>query len=697
MLAAGSLVSGQAAPRLGGVNSEGMAMRVDPSAGMAVRLSGVGLGGYSNVQGLTFDETSGTLYGIDPARQELVTIDWQGRRGFPVGGIGVRGVSSLAYDSTRRVLWGVEVVGGANDRLIQIDPETGQSTFIGTIPVADVGGIAFNAGTGILYATDYGTADTLLRLNTSTAQSTVVGPLGFVFVGTLSFHRAGNTLYGVDLQSDRVITINTATGAGTARPSTLGGGGFTDVRGIAVDPASGTMIGMDSATEQLLSIDRTSGAATALGPLGASDLRALAFDPLTRTTWATETRNDKLVRILFGTSSTVTLGSLLDPTGARLYEVFGLAFDPYRTRLYGADRLSRRLLRFDTATGRATSALSLRFADNTLVYGMRALGFDTSARQLYGIDSDGVRSRLLRIDPATGIVTLVGAAYPIPYPNVDGLTYSLHTGLLLASADNNNAAAPARRLLGIQPATGSWSELVPLEVGRLYGLIYDPISQALAGTTGTEVYRIATGGISTALGTLGADMIEGLAWDPLARALYGTTVASASNPVGRLVLVDPASGQGTPFATLRDGAGNGYTAVSGLAFDPGTGRLYGSDTVRDQLVRINRATGVVTVVGNLGFQDVRGLAFHAATSTLYGVDASSDKLLRINTTTGVGTIVGSLGFADPEGLGFDETTGLLYASDSRLLQLYRINTTTGLGTALGSTGYKLDGLDGRIQ
>jgi uncharacterized protein YjiK len=202
--------------------------------------------------------------------------------------------------------------------------------------------------------------------------------------------------------------------------------------------------------------------------------------------------------------------------------------------------------------------------------------------------------------------------------------------------------------------------------------------------------------MGTALGTLGMDGVEGLAWDPIQHLLYGSTVANAQSNVGRLVLVDPA-GQGTPLASLRDAAGNGYTSVCGLAFDPNAGKLYGSDTLRDQLIRINRSTGIVNVVGNLGFADVRGLAFHAATNTLYGADMATDRLIRISTTTGAGTIVGSLGFADVEGLGCDEATGVLYGSDTRLLQLLTINRTTGLATAIGTSGYKIDGLDGRIQ
>ena len=47
-------------------------------------------------------------------------------------------------------------------------------------------------------------------------------------------------------------------------------------------------------------------------------------------------------------------------------------------------------------------------------------------------------------------------------------------------------------------------------------------------------------------------------------------------------------------------------AVDGLAFDPGTGTLYGS-TRNDELITIDAATGLGAAVGPIGFDNVNGL------------------------------------------------------------------------------------------
>ena len=105
----------------------------------------------------------------------------------------------------------------------------------------------------------------------------------------------------------------------------------------------------------------------------------------------------------------------------------------------------------------------------------------------------------------------------------------------------------------------------------------------------------------------------------------------------------------------------------------------------------------MTPIGLLGFQDVCGLAFDPGSGTLYGVDKVTDKLIRINPVTGLGTAIGSLGFPSVEGLEFDVASGNLYGTDVQTLQLIRINTVTGQGTVVGATAYKVDGLAGRIQ
>jgi DNA-binding beta-propeller fold protein YncE len=303
----------------------------------------------------------------------------------------------------------------------------------------------------------------------------------------------------------------------------------------------------------------------------------------------------------------------------------------------------------------------------------------------------------VRLDAATGVGTLVNPNVLIPFANVDGLTHAAYAGALIASVDNNNPAAPVRSLITINPVSGQWSTACSLGIGRVYGLAYDPVSTFIGGTTGSQFYVLQANGQGTPIGALGATDIEGLAYDPDAQILYGTSVGNSSNPVGRLFVVNRENGQGTPIGPLIDAQGNAYTSVAGLAYDRNSHTLYGSDTLRDRLIRIERTTARVTPVGLLGFAEVAGLAFHPGAGILYGVDNATDRLLRINTATGQGTAIGALGFADVEGLDFDAANGILYGTDATALQMIRINTTTGLGALVGTTAYKVDGLAGRIQ
>jgi sugar lactone lactonase YvrE len=680
-------------PMLGGVNSENMALEVNLATGQALRLSGVGLEGYRHVQGLTSDPSTGTLYGVDTEAHELVTIDPETRQGTPVGGIGFLGVSSIAFDPVDDVIYGVDVVNGAPDRLVEIDPSSGMGVLVGSTGVADVGGLAYDPSSHTLYGTDIGTADNLLRINTTTGQATVVGPLGFVWVASLTRDPATGTLYGVDLQSDRLITINRSNGHGTAAPLGLGADGFNDVRGLAIDSA-GVLYGMDANTAQLIEIERPSGAGTLLGPLGFRDVTALAYAASVGALYATDTRNDKLLRLNPFSGHATVLGDLVDPSGARLYEVYGLTWDPFALRLYGVDRLSRRLLVINRANGRALSAVTLTYPGGAPIYGLRTLAFDTHARVLYGVASDSIESRLVRVDPATGVCTLVEPADTLPFPNVFGLVYVAHARMLAATADDSDPQVSVDQLVAIQPGNGAWFEVAPLSMGRVYGLVYDPSSGSVGGTTGSFLYLIAFNGQGTAIGTLGASDVEGLAFDPTV-GLYGTTLGNSTDPIGRLLSIDSGTGWSSPVGPLVDASDNGYTSVAGLTFNRSTHALYGSDTARDQLVRIDRLTARVTVVGALGFQDVEGLACHA-NGTLYGVDGVSDSLIRIDPANGHGTLVGPLGFPDVEGLEFDAATGILYGTDVERLRLIRIDIQTGQGTVVGSTAYKVDGLAGRL-
>jgi len=99
-----------------------------------------------------------------------------------------------------------------------------------------VGGAA-QSKAGILYGSDVAT-DKLVTINTSTGAATSVGSLGFSFVDGLAFDPNTNTLYGSDDVFNDLLTINTSTGAATL----VGALGFSDVRGLAVVPEPSTVI-----------------------------------------------------------------------------------------------------------------------------------------------------------------------------------------------------------------------------------------------------------------------------------------------------------------------------------------------------------------------------------------------------------------------------------------------------------------------
>jgi hypothetical protein len=118
--------------------------------------------------------------------------------------------------------------------------------------------------------------------------------------------------------------------------------------------------------------------------------------------------------------------------------------------------------------------------------------------------------------------------------------------------------------------------------------------------------------------------------------------------------------------------------MSGLAYDAGSNRLYGTTTLTNRLYEIDRTTGLATPIGNVGVPLMRGLAFDNATGTLYGTHGvgpfdADDALYRINTSTGQATLVGHTGFFGPNAppgrnaigaLAIHPLTGDLYGSVS---------------------------------
>lgn len=169
-----------------------------------------------------------------------------------------------------------------------------------------------------------------------------------------------------------------------------------------------------------------------------------------------------------------------------------------------------------------------------------------------------------------------------------------------------------------------------------------------------------------------------------AQSLYGAT----SSGHGELYILNPATGGVLQdIGALNDAAAVNYS-VTGLAFDPVTGVLFGSTggASGHNLLVINPANGQVTVVGafNAGTATMTDLAFDSAGS-LYGVSSSGGpNLYSINPATGQATLIGSSGVSFTEGGGLAISGGGVFYGAPIPGEYGTYNPTTGVYTHIAA-------------
>ena len=205
-----------------------------------------------------------------------------------------------------------------------------------------------------------------------------------------------------------------------------------------------------------------------------------------------------------------------------------------------------------------------------------------------------------------------------------------------------------------------------------------PAAASAYAATGNALYRVALSGsgTDTKLADLApASPITDLAWD--GSTLYGVTFS-------QLLKIDVASGAITVVGSL------GVGDMNALTFDK-NGNLYGAGN-GGAFYTVNKATGAASNVGPMGFFSSGDLAF-TADGTLYAAGTldpfGPDSLIRIDLGTGKGTAVGSIGFNLVFGLNVQGS--VLYGLTSAG-QLLTINTSTGAGTLVRDTGLPVTGL-----
>ena len=149
--------------------------------------------------------------------------------------------------------------------------------------------------------------------------------------------------------------------------------------------------------------------------------------------------------------------------------------------------------------------------------------------------------------------------------------------------------------------------------GRAEGsLIYASTAAGAAG----HLYTIdsATGAMVQDIGALNDVTaqnypITGLAFHPVTGVLYGSTGNSQAGTEARLVTINPLTAQVTPIGSFAAGPTNSQgvpATMADIAFDA-AGNLYGVGSIGGpQLYSINTTTAQATVIGSTGLTSTTG-------------------------------------------------------------------------------------------
>ena len=191
----------------------------------------------------------------------------------------------------------------------------------------------------------------------------------------------------------------------------------------------------------------------------------------------------------------------------------------------------------------------------------------------------------------------------------------------------------------------------------------------------------------------------------LSTALLGQNrLVVASGPFDdQLVTIDAATGTLHGIQTLTSTAGT-VQGVNGMAVDPTNGTIYAIVKIaamsNRQLATLDRCSGILTVVGNMG-DSFAAITFDSA-GQLYGVTGDGantpETLYTINKATAVGTLLTALGAGtDGEAIAFNPNDGLIYHASGLSTRIFEsIDPVTLTITNIPLTGFNTSEVFGLV-
>lgn len=225
-----------------------------------------------------------TLYGVTGAGNtpsSLYTIDTATGAATLVGATGFSHVTALSFDPTTGMLYGhvSDTFGSGDTQLISINPLTGAGTLIGTTGIQSPD-MAFRSD-GTLFAwsefSDGGNQiDDLFVINKVTATATFVGESGTGTSSTGMAFDANGTLFLKP--GNGLLTLDANTGVATNVGSLDVNTGQLLNNSLAFNAANqGFSLSRFDGSSFLYSVDTTNLTATEIGDMGVAGMAALAF------------------------------------------------------------------------------------------------------------------------------------------------------------------------------------------------------------------------------------------------------------------------------------------------------------------------------------------------------------------------------------------------------------------------------------
>jgi hypothetical protein len=162
----------------------------------------------------------------------------------------------------------------------------------------------------------------------------------------------------------------------------------------------------------------------------------------------------------------------------------------------------------------------------------------------------------------------------------------------------------------------------------------------------------------TGAGTLIGDIgyaVNAIAVDPTTGIMYASTVQwNPPDWIGSLLQIDPATGAGTEIGTTDE-----RFCCRALTFDS-TGQLWGWTENTDDLVSIDKSTGVATVVGESGVGTAGQVLAMDPDDVLHLIQSSNHYI--VDQVTGAANFQSNLGFDPGAGGAVIDPSGSLWAS-----------------------------------